>query len=142
MSPTRKRSSNKSPKLDEMMAPLEAEAMAAIWKLGPSLVWDVEEVLNARHDPPLNYKTVLTLCTRLVDRGLLKPQKEEGRGRAIRYIPTMTKEEFVAQQAVKATDTLLSRFGDAALVSFVDQVSANPEQLAALRNMLGEAEKR
>jgi predicted transcriptional regulator len=127
----------KRPKIDEMMAPLEAEVMQVIWKVGPSLVWDVEAVLNARRDPPLNYKTVLTLCARLVDRGLLRPERE-GKANRNRYVPTMTEEEFVAQQARKAADTLLSRFGDAALASFVDQVSANPQQLAALRDLLDE----
>jgi predicted transcriptional regulator len=124
-------------KLDEMLGPLEAEVMKIIWGRGTALVSEVEEVLNARRANALAYKTVLTICTRLSEKGLLRHEKE---GRAFRYIPIMTESEFVAAQASKATDALLSRFGDVALSSFVDQVAADPEQLVALRALLGRDE--
>lgn len=108
--------------------------MAIIWQQTTATVSEVEEVLNQRRDAPLAYKTVLTICTRLSDKGLLDHEKE---GRAFRYRPTMTQSEFVSEQASKATDALLSRFGDVALSSFVDQVAADPDQLVALRNLLG-----
>jgi predicted transcriptional regulator len=117
-----------------MLGPLEAEVMEIIWMRGTALVSEVEEVLNGRRPVPLAYKTVLTICSRLSDKGLLNHEKE---GRAFRYYPTMTESEFVSAQASKATGALLSRFGDAALSSFVDQVAADPEQLVALRNLLG-----
>jgi predicted transcriptional regulator len=120
-----------------MLGPLEAEVMEIIWIRGTALVSEVEEVLNKRRTVPLAYKTVLTICTRLSDKGILAHEKE---GRAFRYYPTMTQTEFVAAQAAKASDALLSRFGDVALSSFVDQVAADPEQLVALRNLLGKDE--
>ncbi len=73
----------------------------------------------------------------LSEKGVLDHEKE---GRAFRYHPTMTQSEFVAAQASKASDALLSRFGDVALSSFVDQVAVDPEQLAALRELLGKDE--
>ncbi len=111
--------------------------MEIIWTRGTALVSEVEEVLNKRRTAPLAYKTVLTICTRLSEKGVLDHEKE---GRAFRYYPTMTQTEFVAWQASKASDALLSRFGDVALSSFVDQVAADPEQLAALRDLLGREE--
>jgi len=120
-----------------MLGPLEAEVMEIIWVRGAALVSEVEEVLNRRRTSALAYKTVLTICTRLSEKGLLNHEKE---GRAFRYFPTMTEAEFVSSQASKATDALLSRFGDLALSSFVDQVAADPEQLVALRNLLGRDE--
>lgn len=125
------------PKLDDMLGPLEAEVMEIIWTRGTALVSEVEEVLNKRRTVPLAYKTVLTICTRLSEKGVLDHEKE---GRAFRYHPTMTQSEFVAAQASKASDALLSRFGDVALSSFVDQVAVDPEQLAALRELLGKDE--
>jgi predicted transcriptional regulator len=116
-----------------MLGPLEAEVMEIIWRRGTALVSEVEEVLNSRRKVPLAYKTVLTICTRLSEKGLLGHEKE---GRAFRYFPTMTESDFVSAQASKATDALLNRFGDVALSSFVDQVAADPEQLAALRDLL------
>jgi len=81
----------------------------------------------------LAYKTVLTICTRLSDKGILNHETE---GRAFRYYPTMSKSEFISQQASKAAGALLSRFGDMALSTFVDQVAADPVQLDALRALL------
>ncbi len=125
------------PKLDDMLGPLEAEVMEIIWTRGTALVSEVEEVLNKRRTTPLAYKTVLTICTRLSEKGVLDHEKE---GRAFRYYPTMTQTEFAAAQAAKACDALLSRFGDVALASFVEQVAADPEQLAALRDLLAKGE--
>jgi predicted transcriptional regulator len=111
--------------------------MEIIWTRGASLVSEVEAILNSRRPVPLAYKTVLTICTRLSEKELLAHQKE---GRAFRYSPSMTRSEFVAQQATKATNSLLNRFGDAALASFVNQVAADPAQLAALRDLLDESD--
>jgi predicted transcriptional regulator len=130
---TAKRKKSKAPKLNELLGPLEAEIMEIFWKTGPSLVSDVEEILNRRRDDPLAYKTVLTICSRLSDKGILTHDKE---GKAFRYRPMMTQSEFIAEQRAKATDALLNRFGDAALATFVEQVAANPDQLAELRSLL------
>jgi predicted transcriptional regulator len=127
------------PKLDELLGPLEAEVMEIIWHLDSALVAEVEEVLNGRRSVPLAYKTVLTICTRLSDKGILNHEKE---GRAFRYYPTMSESEFISDQASKATGVLLSRFGDVALSTFVDQVAADPAQLVALRNLLDSADHR
>src|SRR5579862_8890227 len=124
---------SKTPKLEDMLGPLEAEVMEIIWVKGAALVSEIEEVLNRRRTVPLAYKTVLTICTRLSEKGILRHEKE---GRAFRYQPTMTEPEFVSLQASKATGALLSRFGDVALSTFVDQVAADPEQLVALRGLL------
>jgi predicted transcriptional regulator len=121
------------PKLDELLGPLEAEVMEIIWLRQSALVSEVEEVLNTRRVSPLAYKTVLTICTRLSEKGLLSHEKE---GRAFRYYPTMSEPEFISERASEATGALLSRFGDMALSSFVDQVAADPAQLLALRNLL------
>lgn len=128
---------SKSPRIEEMLGPLEAEVMKIIWFRGPALVSEVEEILNRRRSVPLAYKTVLTICTRLGEKGILGHDKE---GRAFRFHPTMTESEFVAVQASKATAALLSRFGDVALTTFVDQVVADPDKLAVLRRLLYGAE--
>jgi predicted transcriptional regulator len=123
----------RGPRLDELLGPLEAEVMEILWKMGASLVSEVEEVLNRRRSEPLAYKTVLTICTRLTDKGLLDYEKE---GRAFRYHPTMNRPEFIELQALKGANDLLNRFGDLAISTFVEKVSAHPEQLKSLRELL------
>jgi predicted transcriptional regulator len=110
--------------------------MEIIWERGSALVSDVEEVLNRRRDDPLSYKTVLTICTRLNEKGLLTHEKE---GRAFRYKPRLTRQEFFSEQASKAAELLLNRFGDYALSTFVDRVAVDPSQLSALQVLLNEA---
>jgi predicted transcriptional regulator len=122
-----------------MLGPLEAEVMQIIWMRGPSLVSEIEEILNNRRSEPLAYKTVLTICARLTEKGILSYEKE---GRAFRYGPTMTEAEFVADQAGKAADTMLNRYGDVALAALVDKVASDPDQLAALRNLLSKRRAR
>jgi predicted transcriptional regulator len=103
----------KSPfRIEELLGPLEAEVMNIIWVRGPSLVSEVEELLDRRRSEPLAYKTYLTLCTRLSDKSLLVQQKE---GRAFRYSPVMTEAEFVSREGSKATDEVLERFGHVAI---------------------------
>jgi predicted transcriptional regulator len=131
----RRRKRRKPAQVREMLGPLEAEVMQIIWAKGPLLVSQVEGILNDRRTEPLAYKTVLTICTRLSEKGVLSHEKE---GRAFRYGPTMTEAEFVVAQSTKAADAMLNRFGDVALSTFVDQVAADPEQLAALRDLLGQ----
>ena len=129
----RGRARRKPAKVSEMLGPLEAEVMEIIWAKGPLLVSQIEEVLNERRSDPLAYKTVLTICTRLDEKGLLAHEKE---GRAFRYGPVKSEAEFVEQQSSKAAEAMLNRFGDVALSTFVDQVAADPAQLAALRDLL------
>jgi predicted transcriptional regulator len=129
----RKKSRRKPGRIREMLGPLEAEVMQIIWSRGPSLVSEIEAVLNDHRSEPLAYKTVLTICTRLSEKGILSHEKE---GRAFRYGATMTEAEFIVEQSTKAADAMLNRFGDVALSAFVDQVAADPDQLAALRDLL------
>jgi predicted transcriptional regulator len=113
--------------------------MGIFWQKHSALVGEVTELLNARRAEPLAYKTVLTICTRLGEKGLLTHTRQ---GRAFRYAPAMSEGAFVEAQAAKAAAAMLETFGQAAIASFVDRVSANAEQLDALRALLDEAPPR
>lgn len=52
---------------------LQADVMAAIWKLGASKVEDVRRALPGRHTPA--YTTVQTVMNRLAERGLLRRKR-------------------------------------------------------------------
>jgi predicted transcriptional regulator len=134
----RRRKARAPAKIEELLGPLEAEVMNIMWVRGPSLVSEVEELLNRRRSEPLAYKTYLTICSRLSEKGLLIHRKE---GRAFRFSPMMTEGEFVARQAAKAADEMLDRFGHVAISNFVDRVAADPDQLAALRELIEGQEK-
>jgi len=123
---------------DKLLGPLESEVMAVAWQKGSVLVGEVTEQINRRRPVPLAYKTVLTICTRLAEKGLLAHTRE---GRAFRYAPTMSEAEFLDEQAAKAAAAMLDTFGLTAIAAFVGQVSASPRDFDALRTLVAEASK-
>jgi predicted transcriptional regulator len=121
-----------------LLGPLESEVMALAWQKGSVLVAELTEQINRRRATPLAYKTVLTICTRLAEKGLLAHTRE---GRAFRYAPTMSEAEFLEDQAAKAAAAMLDTFGSTAIAAFVDQVTASPGGFDALRTLVAKASK-
>jgi len=71
---------------------LQAEVMAAVWKLGQATVDDVRNQQPKRRRSA--YSTVQTVLNRLVDRGLLARSRE---GRAFVYKARLGESEFLAR---------------------------------------------
>ena len=71
---------------------LQAEVMAAVWKLGEAKVEDVRTLQPARRRS--NYNTVQTVMNRLVERGLLSRRL---RGNAYVYKPRYEEADYVAR---------------------------------------------
>ena len=80
--------------------------MEALWGSSPELsVQDVSEALGPGH----NYKTVMTVLNRLVEKELLSRQLD---GRAYRYRPRQTRTEFLRSAADELVRGYLEAFGD------------------------------
>lgn len=115
---------------------LESEVLSALWAAqSPVTAGQVHDALGA---PDLAYKTVLTVMSRLFDKGLLHREKV---GRAYVYWPVRDRTEHAAglMTAVLAGD--IDRM--AVLQGFVDAL--DPDDEAALRRVLdhrGEREQR
>jgi predicted transcriptional regulator len=131
-----KRRQSKTPNLEGLLGPLETSVMEFLWTRQSATVTELTELVNADRVAPLSYKTILTVCTRLNEKGVVDHQQE---GRAFRYRPTMTRSEFVSDQATKAAGKMIDQFGELALSSFVDQVAGSAKQLKALQDLLDEA---
>jgi len=73
----------------------ELEVMLAVWACEiPASRVDVEKVLYPEH--PMAVTTLLTLLTRLSEKGFLKIEKE---GRKSFYTPCLSREDYLAQQS-------------------------------------------
>lgn len=73
----------------------ELEVMQAVWDCEPPVSrGDVEEKL--RSPRPLASTTILTLLTRLTQKGALKLEKQ---GRSNLYTPTFSRQEYLAAQS-------------------------------------------
>jgi BlaI family transcriptional regulator, penicillinase repressor len=111
---------------------LEQEVLLQLWTLGsPSTPAEVLDEL----DEDLAYSTVMTILTRLWQKGLVT---RERRGRAFEYEPVVSEAELTARRMHES----LSASSDpkAALVTFVSSLSGS--QARALRSLLGEAQRR
>lgn len=124
-------------KLDEcglarLFGELEARIMEAVWSLGEATVHNI-----CRHlGDDCNYKTIMTVANRLVDKGALQRCR---RGRAFVYTSVLPRDQFLENVSRQAVVALVKDFGAAAIAGFVDAVDEiAPEQLAAFRQLIEE----
>jgi len=93
----------------------------------------VNEILPALQGQQRAYTTVMTIVTRLCDKGLLERRRQ---GRGFVYRPALSKEQLAA----RTLRDVLAGADDprAVLAHFVKDLEASPELLARLR-MLADA---
>lgn len=107
---------------------LGAEVMDVLWSTGaPVTVRTVLERLNAGRREPLAYTTVMTVLTRLAERGAAK---RTAAGRGYLYEPAVT------DAADLAVRNVVRDHGEAAIAHFVDQARADPRLLRRLEQLL------
>lgn len=109
----------------------ELEVMQAIWSLEPPVARvDIEEVLKDIY--PIAMTTLLTLLTRLSEKGFIKIEKIS---RSARYYPLVSQQEYLAQQSKNFLQRLcggnMSTFATALCDSGISK-----EDLAELRELL------
>ena len=117
--------------LTRILGQLEAPIMEAIWSSpGELSVHDVCQGLS----PVRNYKTVMTVLGRLVNKGLLQRRMD---GKAYLYRPSVRREDFVKDVTEGVIEGLLHDYGDVAVASFVDALEAmSPDSIATLEKFL------
>jgi predicted transcriptional regulator len=112
---------------------LEAQLMDALWASTAEL--SVQEVSTAL-GPGHNYKTVMTVLNRLVEKQLLARQLD---GRAFRYRPTDTRESFLRTVADELVHGYVESYGSgsaAHLARAVDTVAPRPAPVAPAASLL------
>jgi predicted transcriptional regulator len=125
--------------LRKILGDLEADVMEAIWARGRATVHDVQEWLVAA-DRELAYTTVMTVMSRLADKGLLEKQKE---GAAYVYVPAASKEEFTRRTVGTVLSELLDDFTAPAISQFVEFMGEQDEAaIEALAKAIEEKRKR
>ena len=113
----------------------ELEVMQALWACNmPAARGDIEEILFKTH--PMAMTTLLTLLTRLSDKGFISIEKS---GRKSYYSPMVTREDYLASQSRSFFEKLcggsLSVFANALCDSGLTK-----EELAELRALLEQEE--
>ena len=109
----------------------ELEVMQAIWACTPPVArTEINEILKDTH--PMALTTLLTLLTRLSEKGFIKIEKVS---RSARYIPLVTQEDYLAEQSKRFFEKLcggnLSTFAAALCSSGLTK-----EEIAELRALM------
>jgi predicted transcriptional regulator len=112
---------------------LETEVMEEVWRQGRTNVRAVMEVLNKKRRKDRAYTTYMTIMARLARKGLLHRERE---GRTDAYWPRLTREEFQRARAEQEVGSLVSEFGEVALVHFAKEFDKlDPARAKALRRL-------
>ena len=119
----------------KLLGDLEYAVMEIVWQRGRVTVREVMEELTQRR--PLAYTTVMTVMSRLTEKGVLQQYRA---GRAYEYEAALTPEGLALQAAGQTIRSLLEDFGALAIVEFVHQIGeVDPEQLERLAALAQEA---
>ncbi len=111
---------------------LQAQIMAALWRIESGTVEDVRRALPPRYRGA--YNTVQTVLNRLADRGLLSRRRA---GQAFVYRPRLTEAEYLS----RSIESTLAGASVSARQAALAQVIGNlhHDELAELRRLAGEA---
>jgi predicted transcriptional regulator len=116
---------------DQLLGELEAAIMHIVWQRQEVSVREVLEALQPAR--PLKYTTVMTVMSRLAQKGVLATRKQ---GKSFYYHATVTPQEFVAQRAQRAVQSVLADFGDLAMTYFIQELGeTDPQRLARLHEI-------
>jgi predicted transcriptional regulator len=111
---------------------LQAQAMAALWRLGSGTVEQVRGELPSRYRGA--YNTVQTILNRLTDRGLLGRERA---GRGFVYRPLLSEAEYLSGSIRRTLAGASSDARQAALASIIGGL--RPDELAELEALAGQA---
>jgi predicted transcriptional regulator len=111
---------------------LQAQVMAALWRLGAATVEQVRSDLPPRYQGA--YNTVQTVLNRLVERGLLTRVRE---GRGFVYRPALTEAEYLSGTIRRTLAGASSDARHAALATIIGGL--RPDELSQLEALAREA---
>ncbi|MGH2608641.1 MAG: BlaI/MecI/CopY family transcriptional regulator [Tepidiformaceae bacterium] len=117
--------------VSDTLPELERQAFEAVRALGRANVNDVAEQLSSRR--PLAYTTVMTVLTRLWQKGYLLRERD---GKSYAYSPRDAA-AIAGDLGGRAAKEAIDCFGTAALTGFAQNLS--PEQRTILRRLLDDA---
>ncbi len=118
--------------LRKILGDLETEIMEIVWANGEITVREVYEQLKTRRE--IAYTTVMTVMSRLAEKGLLKKIKEGG---AYLYRAAASRDEFTQSSVKKVISELLADFAAPTISQFVESLGKEkPEKMEELARLI------
>jgi predicted transcriptional regulator len=116
---------------ERFLGPLESEIMDRLWARGHATVRDIVADLGRSRE--LAYTTVMTIMTRLHDKGLLVRDRD---GKGYVYRPAFSRDEHRARLSRELVRGLVDEFGDVALAQFAAELdTVDAPHRTALRKL-------
>ena len=119
-------------KKSAQLGELEAEIMGIVWERGEVSVQDVKDALEPKR--PLAYTTVMTVMSRLAEKGVLDRHKE---GRAYLYSPNSPQEKLAGSMLRSLVDRLYDGASGKAIAHLLESDQAvDEEELDRLEKLI------
>lgn len=83
------------------LGPLEFRLLRILWKRSPASARDVLETHNRQAAKPLKYTTVMTLLTRMAEKGVLDVDRER---QPFQFSPAVGREQMLRQRVREFVD--------------------------------------
>ncbi len=123
--------------LEKVLGGLESKVMNAVWFIGRCTVRDVYDRLRQEQD--LAYTTVMTVMSRLSNKGFLKREMVDG---SYMYEPAMSRHEFGSALVGEVLDSLLESFSEETVAHLAGKVGkGRAEDLDKLAEVIAERRK-
>ena len=119
------------------MSEAQREIMEIFWQRGEAGVGEVWRTLVKRRQVARN--TVLTLITRLADKGWLVPRRE---GNAFRYTPAFPKQRAQAGEVRRLVDTVFHGSAEGLVLTLLEGGGLSPEEAERIREMILAAQRK
>lgn len=124
--------------LRKILGDLETDIMEIIWEKGEITVRQVYEKLKEKRE--IAYTTVMTVMSRLADKGLLVKIKV---GAAFVYRATSSRQEFTQSTVKKVVNELLKDFTAPVISQFVESLGdEQPEKMEELARLIEEKRRK
>ncbi len=121
---------------ENSLGPLEADIMQIVWKRQRVSVQDVYEALCEKRS--IAYNTVMTVMTRLAQKGILKRQKE---GRAFIYSSTTSKSEVAKSMLQYIIDKIFGGSRAPVFSHLLEDKTLSDEELRYLEELVKEKKR-
>ena len=115
----------------------QREIMNIVWDQGEVGVAEVWRILSARR--PLARNTILTLITRLVDKGWLQTRRI---GNAFRYTAAWPREKAQAEEIRRLVNTVFDGSAEGLVMSLLQGGSLSPAESERIRAMIRKANRK
>lgn len=117
----------------------ELDVLKVLWELGPCTVRDVEARLK-RRKRRWAYTTLLTLLTRLRDKGCVASEKTDKAGAAHLFRSAVSREQLLRSGLAGLADRMCDGTASPLVHALVQGQRFSPEEISYFRKLLDELE--